>query len=190
VETGGALFNGTAITTATGHNNLTTGANAPSETTYNTMITKMAKQVAPSGGAVGTGRILNIMPTIALVPPELATTVSKLYRDTVKIGGTNGESNPYNGLARPVVNARLSQSSLSVPIEGGKFLSAAGSTTAYYLLADPRVLPTLALAFLDGEAPEFMEAAPIDVLGRQYRTTLRFGVAAADYRGAQKHNGA
>lgn len=190
LETGGALFNGTATTTSGGHNNLTTGANAPSETTYQVMIAKMSKQVAPNGSGLGKGRVLNLMPTIALGPTEVSATLAKLYKDQYKLGGTNNESNAYQGLARPVVNARLALG-VTVDVEGGVPLTAAGSTTAYYLLCSPGVLPTIAVAFLNGsQTPDFAEDRPIDVLGRVYRVTHRFGVAAADFRGAQKHNGA
>ena len=189
-ETGGALFNSTAITTATGHNNLTTGAITDYTAASQTMTQKMAKQVAPDGTGTGKGRYLNLTAALGLFPPELAFTGKKMFADTVKLGGTNGESNPMQGLARPIVNGRLS-GGVTVSLEGGTSDTANGSATAFYYLCDPRIMPLITVAFLDGdEAPEFMEAQPIDILGRQYRGVLRFGVAASEWRAGQKHAGA
>ncbi len=67
-----------------------------------------------------------------------------------------------------------------------------GSRTAWYLLADPRDLPVIEVAFLGGQEKPTIESAQVDfsVLGIQLRGFHDFGIKKQDPRGAIKMMGA
>ena len=89
--------------------------------------------------------------------------------------------NVFLGKYRPVVSTYLSNTSYS-----------GYSTTAWYLLADPRDLATVEVAFLNGRETPVVESADADfnVLGVQMRGYFDFGVAKTEYRAGLKSKGA
>ncbi len=66
------------------------------------------------------------------------------------------------------------------------------STTAWYLLADPMVLPVIEVVFLNGqENPTVQTGMPnFDTLGIQMRGWNDAGVASQNFRGGVKNAGA
>lgn len=179
-ETTGAMVNATVVTTAGGHANLTTGAGAPSATTYDALTQKMRLQKNLAGWA------MNLRPDVVLTGPALEYTVSKLYRDTVLPGGNNNEMNMYSGLYRPVISA-LFQTGVTVRRAAGN-LTVAGTSTRYALIN--RQYSPIAIGFRAGRVPTFRSERPIGQFGTVYEAQLDFGVAAIEWRGVQQHNGA
>lgn len=167
------------------HANYLTEVGPPSETTYNTAFASMRKKTGLSG------RILNLRPAIGLFPASMERTATKLYVDGVTAGATNEEKNMFQGIVKPIINARLDLG-VSVKDETAEdgVRTATGSSVAWYLGCDPRSKPGFKVGFLDGkETPEFREDMPIGILGREYQAALRFGVAAAEWRFWFKHKG-
>jgi signal peptide peptidase SppA len=172
----GALFNSTAQTTAGGHNNLTTGANAPSVSTLNGMMTKM---MTMQGLDTASGTFLNIQPRYMVVPPALRGTVLELLGSMSNPASSNsGVRNIWQNGLEPVIDAELSA-------------AAGGSDTAYYLAADSRDVDTIEYAYLQGlETPAINQEVAFDRLALRYRIHQAFAVKEIDYRGLQKHAGA
>lgn len=119
-------------------------------------------------------------PTVLLVPPALKPTADTIYSSATLIGSssTNAPSdNPYRGRFRPVSSPYLSLSSMT-----------GYSSTTWYAVANPDLLPAWQVAFLNGRRQPTVETADaaFNTLGIQMRCYFDFGVAQADYRGAVK----
>lgn len=133
------------------------------------------------------GKPMAITPRILLVPPEEETTADELYVSTnFNTGGSSTTEkvpnrNVHAGKYRPVVSTYLSNSAYS-----------GYSTTAWYLLADPKDLSTIEVVFLDGKETPFIEEAraDFDTLGVQFRGYHDFGVSKKEYRAGVKSKGA
>ena len=64
------------------------------------------------------------------------------------------------------------------------------SGTEWYTFADPSEAPVIEVAFLNGEQEPFLDSMQgFEVDGLQWKVRLDYGVAAIDYRGAQKNAG-
>ncbi len=133
-----------------------------------------------------TKALLGITPKILLVPPAVETPARQLLnsselRDTgadKKFGTANPHAGKYN--KTPVMSPYLADTTLG------------GSTTAWYLLADPNDISTIEVVFLNGqEQPviEQVELAP-DSLGFGMRGYYDLGVALADHYAGMKNAGA
>lgn len=173
----GDLFNATAITTAGGHNNLATGAGAPSVATLNTLTTKMMEQ---RGLDIASSAALNLMPRFLPHPPALRGTVLELLASVANpaSSGNSGITNIWQNALDPITEAELG-------------LAAGGSDTAWYLAADPNDVDTIEYAYLQGlETPVVETAVAFDRIGMRTRIYQAFAVKALDYRGLQKHAGA
>jgi HK97 family phage prohead protease len=85
--------------------------------------------------------------------------------------------NPYSGKFELVVDPRLDT-------------IAGGSTTAWYLSADPGVIDGIEYAFLDGTGPELFINQGFRVDGFEWKVRLDFGAGFIDFRGWYKNNGA
>ncbi len=171
----GNLFNATAIATAGGHNNLATGAGAPSVATLNTLTTKMMEQKGLSSESAA----LNIMPRYLLAPPAMRGTVLELMGSTSNPAASNANTKNIweNGL-EPVIDAELGTA-------GG------GLDTSWYLAADSSEVDTVEYAYLQGlESPRVDQMASFERLAVRQRVYLAFAVKALDFRGLQKHAGA
>lgn len=174
----GLLFNGTALTTAGGHNNLATGAGAPSVTTLNSLTLKMMEMTGLNTSASKT--FLNLMPKFILVPPALRGTVLELLGSTsyAVANGNSGVKNIWENGLTPVIDAELSTS-------GG------GLDTTWYLAADNRDVDTVEYAYLQGlETPAMDKEMAFSSLSIRFRIYQAFATKALDFRGLQRHNGA
>ena len=98
------------ITTAGGHNNLATGAGAPSVTTLNTLTQKMMEMTGLNTSSSKT--FLNLMPKFILVPPALRGTVLELLGSTsyTVANGNSGVKNIWENGLSPVIDAELGTS--------------------------------------------------------------------------------
>jgi hypothetical protein len=176
----GALFNATAQTTAGGHANLATGAGAPSVTTLNTAyISMMTKK------GLRSDVILNIQPAFLIVPAAISATALQLLgsiADPSAGGNVAGNSNTKN------IYGPNGDRPLKVIVEP---LLDANSSTAWYLAANNSQVDTVEITFLEGEQSPVLENEwDFDKDVYKYKVRQTFGVAAIDYRGLYKHNGA
>lgn len=142
--------------------------------------TLFMSQTKPNGAPLG------VMPSVLLVPTALDVTARTLMASEKLFytGDTNaifGDVNIYRGKFKPVSTPYLSNSSFT-----------GYSSTAWYLLADPMVLPVLEVALLNGRDVPIIETSEADfnTLGIQMRAYHDFGVALQEYRGGVKMAGA
>lgn len=152
------------------HGNLAGTPAALASATLGTARTAMRKQTGPNGTT------LNIAPRYLLVPAALEMAADVLLRSVASTDSekNSGVVNPWQNALVPVVEARLD----------------ATSATAYFLAADPSVIDTVEVMFLDGnQAPviEEMEQSSID--GREFKVRIDVGVRALDHRGLYKNAG-
>lgn len=146
-----------------------------------TAVEKFRKQTDPDGQPV------NAIPRILLVPVEEEVTADELMVSTnLNTGGSSTKNkvpnrNVWAGKYTPVSTPYLSNSSYT-----------GYSTTAWYLLADPRDVPVIEVAFLNGVENPTVESADADfnTLGIQVRGYHDFGVSKQDYRGGVMSKGA
>lgn len=176
----GTLFNATAQTTAGGHANYASGAGAPSVTTLNTAyISMMTKK------GLRSDVILNIQPAFLIVPAALSATALQLLGSIAdpSVGGSvAGNSNTKN------IYGPNGDRPLKVIVEP---LLDANSSTAWYLAANNSQVDTVEITFLEGEQSPVLENEwDFDKDVYKYKVRQTFGVAAIDYRGLYKHNGA
>jgi len=120
-------------------------------------------------------------PEILLVPPELEGNAEVLYANQNLGSVKSGDANIYANKYRPVVVPWLSDSSFT-----------GYSTTAWYLLRSPGLMPAVVASFLFGnEAPTVEDSeADFDTLGWQFRGYHDFGVDQAEYLCGIKSKGA
>lgn len=124
---------------------------------------------------------------ILLVPTALKVDADELYVSTnLNTGGSSTKTkvpdrNVHAGKYEPVVSRYIGNASYS-----------GSSTTAWYLLADPRDIATMDVVFLDGqESPTVEEAdANFDTLGIEFRGYHDFGSAKHEFRAGVKSKGA
>jgi phage major head subunit gpT-like protein len=136
------------------------------------------QMTSPSGD--GTKRVGG-NPEILLVPPELEGVAEVLYRNQNLGGVKSSDANIYANKYRPVVVPWLSDSGFT-----------GYSTTAWYLLRSPGLMPAVVASFLFGnEAPTVEDSdADFDTLGWQFRGYHDFGVDQAEYLCGVKSKGA
>ena len=130
------------------------------------------------------GKPIGIMPAIVLVPTALSAMGTQLNK-SLEIRDTTASTkypiaNPHQGKFRVEVSCYLSNS-----------LYTGNSDKAWYLLADPNDLPTIEVAFLNGQESPTIETAEADfnVLGVQMRGFHDFGVSLQDPKGGCKAKG-
>lgn len=133
------------------------------------------------------GDPLGMSPKVLLVPSGLKATGEQLMRSTTLIVGGGSaavnlpDQNPHAGAYDLHVSAYLN-----------KVAYTGYSATAWYLLADPRDLPTIEVVFLNGQQEPTVESADVnfEMLGVQFRGFHDFGVNLQDYRGGVANDGA
>ncbi|NUQ51363.1 MAG: hypothetical protein HUU19_01545 [Phycisphaerales bacterium] len=130
------------------------------------------------------GKPTGVMPSVLLVPTALSAMGTQLFK-SLEIRDTTANTrypvaNPHTGKFRVEVSRYL-----------GNAQYTGNSTKAWYLLADPGDLPTIEVAFLNGNESPTIETADADfnVLGIQMRGYHDFGVALQDTRGGVKSAG-
>ena len=115
---------------------------------------------------------LGITPAIILAPPELEVTAAELMGSSL-IHGTSGAAPSTNVLAG------------RYQVVSSAYLT---SATTWWLCANPADLPTMEVAFLNGQRQPTVEQAEadFDTLGVQIRGYFDFGVAKGDKRAAYR----
>ena len=135
------------------------------------------------------GRPLGIEPRILLVPNALRVDAERhmASRQLIASIATTGskstlvpQDNPMAGKFQVVSSAYLGNATFS-----------GYSAKAWYLFADPNVLPAIEVGFLNGMEQPTVERADADfsTLGVQFRGFIDFGVGMQDPRGAIKAKG-
>jgi ATP-dependent protease ClpP protease subunit len=160
-QDGVALFHAT-------HANLGTAA-VSSVVSFDEARSLMAKQTN-----VGGNDFLDLRPAIWLGPTSLGGTARVI---------NNSEYDPDSNskLQRPNMVRGLVSEVIDTPRLTG---------TAWYLLADKDICPTVEVAFLDGNQVPFLDLQNgFTVDGAQYKVRLDYGVAAVDFRGAVRNAG-
>lgn len=141
------------------------------------------------------GQIIGHTARILLVPTALQTAANQLMRST-EIRDTTADSkygtaNPHAGLFNVVASRYLQRTSIGTA-PAGTPVTVNGSSTAWYLLADPQDVPVIQTVFLNGQENPTVESAvaEFNTLGIQMRGVHDFGVAKQDARGGCKAKGA
>jgi phage major head subunit gpT-like protein len=131
------------------------------------------------------GEPLGAEPRILLTGTSLGAYARELYESTtVDMAGTTAKRKPtnnvYQGMFTPVVSRYIGNSNYT-----------GSSTSAWWLMADPRDIPVIDVAFLNGQQVPTIEQSDADfnTLGIQMRGYFDFGVNKQDYRGAVKMTG-
>lgn len=187
-ETGGALFNATAITTAGGHANLASGST--SDLTYDAdgiaamgVLEKYINNMrAPVAAGPGLGSPMRLRGKYLLVPSTVATVARQLFSSEM-VPGTPSVVNVFRGQYDVIVEPSLN---LGVTIGD---TATSGSDTAYYLIADG--IDTVHWGYLRGEnGPTISSMADFDTDGMKLKVVHHFGAAAIEWRGMAKSAGA
>jgi len=118
------------------------------------------------------GNPLGYAPAIILCPPELEVTAAELMGSSL-IHGTSGAAPSTNVLAG------------RYQVVSSAYLT---SASTWWLVANPADLPTMEVAFLNGQRTPTVEQAEadFDVLGIQVRGYFDFGVSKGDKRAAYR----
>lgn len=105
-----------------------------------------------------------------LVPPGKETQAEQVLASIY--AATPADANPFSGRLTPLVEPRL-------------------TGNAWYIFADPAVLPVLEYAYLSSaQGPQIASKEGWEVLGMEFRVFLDFGCGAVDHRGAYRNPGA
>lgn len=115
---------------------------------------------------------LNIVPRYIIVPPELETSTEQLVGSIVDPTKYNSTPNPFANKLAVVSDAELAD------------------PKAWYLAADPSMVDTVEVTYLNGkDTPTIESAVVFDTLGIRWRIYIDFGVRALDHRGLYKNAG-
>lgn len=119
---------------------------------------------------------LNIPPRFLIVPVAKRVTAIQYSNVPNIIVTKQADFNPFAGQLEVIADAMLDL----------------GSTTAWYLAADPLMVPTIEYAYLEGAQGPQVERVenPDDTLGLKIKAWLDFGAKAIDWRGLYKNAGA
>jgi hypothetical protein len=179
----GTLFNATAISTAGGHANSTTGALASA--TLQTAINLMAKQRIEA-------RPLNIRPKYLIVPPELVFTAQICIGSAFRYS-SEGDLNPLADLLLQIrSDDRIAVAGVTNPVTG---TASAGTATNYFLAAQPGVngAKTIEVGYLrgTGRAPQIRSYVLTQgQWGLGWDVNMDLGAKALDFRALVKSTGA
>jgi hypothetical protein len=134
-------------------------------------------QTDPNGDPLGLNAAILLVPTPLKVP---ANTLMKSERVVAGAGAITGDVNPYAGRFR---------------VESSPYMSNSGytgySAAAWYMLADPAVLPVIEIVALNGRIEPVVESADAEfnTLGVQMRGYCDIGVALQEYRAGVRADG-
>jgi len=163
-----AMGDGIALFHAS-HSNTATAA-APTVASVGLARKQMRLQKDPDNNDT-----LDIRPKYILGPVALEDTLAVLMRSETDPAQSNSKKpNAVRNAAQVITDPRLD----------------ANSATAWYMLADQNDVPTVEVAFLDGVDTPYLESQNgFTIDGVQWKVRLDYGVAAADWRGAQYNAG-
>ncbi len=152
------------------HNNLAASGAAPTVITVGEARSAMRLQQDPDGNDS-----LDIRPKILAVPVALEDTANVLVASETDPGQSNSRRpNPIRGFAEVTSDPRLDTNSV----------------LAWYLFADPNLVPSYEVAFLDGNQNPFLESENgFTIDGVRWKVRLDYGVAPIDWRGGYKNPG-
>ncbi len=154
------------------HKNIGT-AGVISDTTLKEARQKFRKQKDPNGN------LIQVTPRFMLIPSALYVDAYRWMNSTYLPGATNEEPNPFRGFVDEIIE--------------NEYLSADfnGSDTAWYLFADPNMIDTIEVSFLDGNStPEIVQEEGFTTDGIRTKVRIDFGAAFIDYRGVFRNAGA
>jgi phage major head subunit gpT-like protein len=144
---------------------------ALSSSALQTAIIAMRKQKNLASKPIG------LKPRYLLVPPDLEFSAMTILRSAGLPGGNNNDINPMMGYAEPIVSPQL-------PTIG------ATSTTIWIMVADPRVIDTIEVGFIGGQANPVLLIQDMPLYGLNftqdtisYKVRHEYGGAVVDYRG-------
>jgi len=178
---------GSTFCTAANGNYFDGAATNLQHSSLSTAVQMFRDQTGPDGDPV------MIEPKILLVPTALEEVAKALMHPdrmliATALGSTSAakrqpQINIWSGNFSPEVSEWLSRT----------IGSQAGSSTAWYLMADPADVAALEIAYLDGKETPTVEYFGLDqdvnVLGVSWRVFWDFGVARAEYRAMVKSKG-
>lgn len=158
---------------AAGHSNLVAGGSgaAPSVATVEAARTAMATQTDPSGNA-----ILNVRPRFLLVPFALEGTARTIAMAEYDPAGTAGTLTPntVRNTFEVIADGRLD----------------ASDPAAWFMAADPAMIETIEVAFLDGQTTPYMESQNgWSTDGVTYKVRIDAVAAPLDFRGLYMNDG-
>ncbi len=171
------LNNATFFTSARG--NYTEGAG-----TALSLTSLAAAEVLLADITDANGNPLGLDGAILLTPKALSPLARQIFVSTeLREPAATTEvptANIFKDRYKPLSSSYLSNSNF-----------AGNSALAWYLLADPRVLPTVEIAFLNGRQAPTIESSDADfsTLGIQLRGYHDFGVSKAEWRAGVKSKG-
>ena len=165
----------------TGNSNYFDGAATNLQASSLATAIKMLRQMTDAEG-----NLLDLAPSVLLVPPELEQTALALINSSevarVSTGDQLPTGNTFKNIATLAVEPRLSTATFS-----------GYSTVAWYLFSDPRNAAVI-VGFLDGMQSPTLETFGLDhdinTLSFGFRVYHDYGCALADYRAAIRSKGA
>lgn len=174
-----ATANGASFFTTANGNYFEGSGSALSHTSLATAQQKFMDQTGPDGDPT------MLTPRILVVPTALFETGKTLLTSDFLIGPTSSKqpsANIWKGAFELMTSPFLSNSNIT-----------GYSSTAFYLLGDPSIMPAIELAYLNDQRTPTVEFFGMDhdveTLGVAWRVTYRFGVALAEYRAGVKSRG-
>ena len=162
----------------------------------NTGVLVANLNVANSGAALSSGALqtaviamrkqknmaskpIGLKPRYLLVPPDLEFTAMTILKSAGLPGGSNNDINPMMGYAEPIIAPQLNS-----------LTAGPTSTTVWIAVADPRVIDTLEVGFVGGQANPVLLIQDMPLYGLNftqdtisYKVRHEYGGAIVDYRG-------
>ena len=174
---GGALFNSTAVTTAGGHANLSTGTTTALDATNAATALAAARKLLRLQKGMA-GEVLNLTPRYIIVPAALEQTAYQ-FTSANYTPSTPGSVNEFRAggatAVEPVVEALLD----------------ASSAAHWYMAADSSQVDTVEYCYLEGAEGVYVEQM-VDFYtdGIKVKGRLDFAAKVIDFRGLVRSNGA
>jgi hypothetical protein len=152
---------------------VTNSGTALSSAALQAAIIKMRKQTNMASKPIG------LKPRYLLTVPDLEFTAMTLLKSAGLPGGNNNDINPMLGYAEPIISPQLNA------------LAAGPASTAIWIaIADPRVVDTLEVGFVGGQANPVLLIQDMPLYGLNftqdtisYKVRHEYGGAVVDYRG-------
>jgi hypothetical protein len=152
---------------------VTNSGTALSSAALQAAIIKMRKQTNMASKPIG------LKPRYLLTVPDLEFTAMTLLKSAGLPGGNNNDINPMLGYAEPIISPQLNA------------LAAGPASVAIWIaIADPRVVDTLEVGFVGGQANPVLLIQDMPLYGLNftqdtisYKVRHEYGGAVVDYRG-------
>ncbi len=146
---------------------------ALSSAALQTAVIAMRKQTNLAAKPIG------LKPRFLLVPPDLEFTAMTILKSAGLPGGNNNDVNPMMGYAEPVVSPQLNS-----------LAAGPASTHIWIAVADPRIIDTLEVGFVGGQANPVLLIQDMPLYGLNfsqdvisYKVRHEYGGCVVDYRG-------